>query len=321
MEIIYMDVEDNLKIEGSIVACIGYFDGIHKGHQALIKKTKKIAKADGLKSAIITFFPDPYEVINNGKVQKHIQDFDSRLKIIEKFGLDICVVINFSLSLAYKSPKVFLDIILNKMDIKSLVCGFDFHYGYKGSGDKNTLAVDGKDIFTLHVIDEVKYQNEKISSTRIRNAIVEGDLPLVSELLGYDFFIRGKVIHGLENGRKIGFPTANILYDEEVILPKVAMVYGGFVKVDGQYYKAMINYGSNPSVKKDKRYTLEANIFDFDNTIYDKEIYVYFKEAIREERKFESLVLLSEQLKRDKKYIEEKVNYGNFILWSIKRIL
>lgn len=314
METIYIDIDKREKLKTPLATCIGYFDGIHRGHQALINKTKTIAKENSLKSALITFYPDPFEVINKGKVQKHIQDFQSRLKIIASYEIDYCIVFGFSAKLAKQDPDDFLNLLLDCLNIKAMVCGYDFHYGHMGKGDSESLRRACVGRFSVDVVPEVSYQNQKISSTRIRQAIECGDMPLVSELLAYDFFIKGQVVHGLGNGHRLGFPTANIQYDKEVILPLANKVYRGYCKVNGKYYKAMINYGNNPSIKHDNPYTLEAYLLDYDGVMYGQEVYLYFKEILRDEVHFNHLADLINQLKNDRLMIEKSDNDGRFIL-------
>lgn len=312
MQTIYLDIHDDIYINHPLIACIGYFDGLHIGHQALIKKTKGLKK-DGYKTALITFYPDPYEVINEGKSQGHIQDFDSRLKIIETYDIDYCIVFKFSKELANLEHHLFLKGLINKLNLKTLVCGYDFTYGFKGVGNIHTLKEDAKGLFDAEVIDEIKYEEIKVSSTRIRRAINDGNMPLATNLLGYDYFIRGKVIHGLGNGHRINFPTANIEFDNEIVLPRPA-VYGGYIKIDDEYYEAMINYGTNPTVNKDNNMHLEVHIIDFEKDLYGHEVFVFFKSLIREEKGFKSLGELKNQLLKDKEYIRENLADGNFIL-------
>ncbi len=312
METVYFNLFDEKHLSGQFAACIGYFDGLHRGHKALIDKTVELARKRELKSAVITFYPDPYEVINH-VAQKHILDLDSRLKILETWGIEYCLVFNFDELLMKKTADEFLDMLLARVDIRAMVCGFDFTYAYQKQGNVETLREDGEGLFSLDVIDEVSYRQEKIASSRIRQALSDGDIPLVNELLGYDYFIKGQVIHGLGNGHKLGFPTANILFDKELLLPK-PQVYEGYCKVKNHYYQAMINYGANPSIKKAGPLTLETHLIDYDGDLYDEEVYLYFKEALRPEMVFASMEELTAQLFKDEKQVKENMKHGNFIL-------
>lgn len=166
------------------VSCIGYFDGLHLGHQKLIKETIKQAKKLDLVPTLICFNPDPIDIITN-KRNKHILDIKSRYSFIEKFGIEQIIVIRFNENLMKLSPNLFIQKYLNNMNIEKLVCGFDFTFGYKGKGNADLLKEKGK--FETIVIPEVKYRNIKISSTRIKKAIEDGDIKLVNRLLGYNY--------------------------------------------------------------------------------------------------------------------------------------
>ena len=312
MQIVHLTLDDEYRISEPLAACIGYFDGLHLGHQELIKKTINNALNNRVASALITFYPDPDDVIKKTK-NKHIFDFDSRIKIMKNLGLDYCIVFHFDEELMEKTPQTFLMNLLSKVYLKSLVCGFDFTYGHQGKGNISTLKADSDGLFSLDVVNEIDYLGSKISSSRIIEALMTGDLELVNCLLGFDYFIKGKVIHGLGNGHRLGFPTANIAFNNDIVLPK-AQVYAGYCKVNGQYYKAMTNLGYNPSVLNDLCLSLETHIIDFDGDLYDQEIYVFFKRAIRDEKRFNSLDDLIKQLNKDAEFVKKSDNDGNFIL-------
>lgn len=313
MEIIRLNELSNQRINEPISACIGYFDGLHKGHQALIDETLNQAKSKSIKSALITFNPDPFELIHPGVKHHHIQSFDDRIKIIESFNLDYLIIVHFDEAMLNKSPEDFIGFIKAEVNLKVLVCGFDFHFGYKGSGDYQTLKQLGINQYDLSVIDEVTYLEEKISSTRIRQAISDGDMFMANELLGYNYFIKGRVIHGLNNGHKLGYPTANIKYEDDIIMPKKG-VYAAYVKVDDDYHIAMVNYGLNPSFNRENHLSLEAHIIDFDQDLYDKELYIYLIKYLRDEIRFDDMKDLIKQLNHDKEVIKEETTHGKFIL-------
>ncbi len=300
-----IDIED-------IVACIGYFDGLHRGHQALLEKTIELAGLHNARSVMISFAPDPKDVIT-GQKHQHLQIYEDRLKIAEAMGIDDIIVIAFTMNLCRMDKNDFFEHVLKRLPIKALVCGFDFRYGYKGQGDAYSLKESAKDLYDVIIVDEILYENEKISSTRVRRAIEEGDIRLANTLLGYTYFVSGEVVHGKRNGHDIGFPTANLALDEEIIYPKVG-VYIGYCKVEGVIYKAMINIGYNPTISLDNDLSLEVHIIDFDEDIYGKDIYVYFTDRIRDVICFASLDELSTQLFRDLKVAKEQPNEVEHIL-------
>lgn len=297
MKIIDIKLNELIDLNEPIAACIGYFDGVHLGHQALINKTKELAKINKIRSCLITFNPDPHNVLE-GQVFKHIESFDERLKLIASFDFDYCLILNFNQQMADLSVENFYDQILSRLPLKYLVCGFDFHYGYKGQGNYETLAKQAKDNFEVIKIDSVDYQGQKISSSRIRKAIAEGDLNFVSKLLGYQYALTGLVIHGRALGREIGYPTANLQIDEEVLLPKSG-VYLGYAIYQNHRYRAMVSIGNNPTVKENLKATVEVHLLDFKEDIYQEIIRLEICEWLREIIHFNSMADLKHQLEQD----------------------
>ena len=294
MKILNLKLNEPITINEPIAACIGYFDGLHLGHQALINQTKDLAVNNGIKTCLITFNPDPHNILE-GQTFKHIESFDERLKLIEGFGFDYCLILNFNQTMADLSVEAFYDQILSHLPLKYLVCGFDFHYGYKGQGNYETLTSQAKNNFEVIKIDSVNYLGQKISSSRIRHAILEGDLKLASELLGYQYTLTGQVIHGRALGREIGYPTANLEIDAEVLLPKCG-VYLGYAVHNDNRYRAMISIGNNPTVKDNLQPTVEVHLLDFNEDIYQKTIKLEVNEWLRPIIQFDSMADLKKQL-------------------------
>lgn len=277
------------------VGCIGYFDGFHKGHRTLMEKAKSIAKENNLKSAIITFDPDPWTVFKPGVPLKHLMSLLDKIEFAKNNHVDTFYMITFTKGFASLSTDEFHQ-VLNSMHVKTLVCGFDFKYGYKNSG--NTQSLLDQDFFDVQVIESVNDSNKKISSSRIEPLIEEGHVDVASHLLGYIYSIHGKIVHGFKRGSKLlQIPTANLQCDDEYILPKVG-VYAGACEVDGIIYLAMINVGSNPTFENDL-VTIEANLIDFNQDIYGKHARFFFYKLIREEQKFSSIEALKTQLLHD----------------------
>lgn len=181
----YINEKDLIEIKPN-VSCIGFFDGVHLGHQALIKKTIEIANKEKVEPYLITFFPDPQDIISNNKT-KHINSFERRIKLFEKFGIKAVIVIEFSKDVMSLKKEDFVDKYLKKLNLKGLVCGFDFHYGYKGIGDYRTLKKDMKKTCPIYMVDEVKYYGKKVSSSRIKQELTKGNIRLVNKLLGYEY--------------------------------------------------------------------------------------------------------------------------------------
>ncbi len=290
---------ENLIINDKLAACIGYFDGFHLGHQSLFNKTLTIAKQKSLKSALISFDPDPWVVLHGVPNANHLTTINDRKVLAEKLGFDIWISIEFDKNMASLSPSEFI-IKLQSINIQELVCGFDFKFGSKGTGTIDTLLSAQSDNFHVHVISEYKVDNEKVSSTRIKIALKNGNMELVKQLLGRYYQLKGIVVGGKQIGRKIGYPTANLQVNSEYVLPKMG-VYAGYVTIDSLRYQAMISIGLNPTVKDDRVVSIEAHIFDFDRDIYNKEVSFVYVQYLRPELKFNSLNGLIVQLKEDEK--------------------
>ena len=300
MRIINVDLEGNVNYNDPIVACIGYFDGIHLGHQALIDKTIEIAREKGCSSALITFQPDPWETIKKEKNVKHISTMKQRINLAGERGIQNIIILNFTEDMSQLSPKDFVDKVLGKFDIRGLICGFDFKYGFKGEGDYQTLKEQNK--FDVYMVESVNDEYGKISSTRISAYIQNGEMEKASALLGYYYMVEGVVVFGKHNGHSLGFPTANIKVNAEYILPKTG-VYAGYVFVNGKRYRAMINYGHNPTISYLESPSLEAYLLDFDGDLYNKTVFVQFVEYMRDEKKFKHINNLILQLEQDSYYI------------------
>lgn len=280
-----------------IVACIGYFDGFHLGHQSLFNKTLSVAASQSRLSAIISFEPDPWTVLKKQEHITHLTTLEDRKELAKSMGFHRWITVQFDQAMATMDPQLFIE-QLKYIGVKTLICGFDFRYGHQGSGSIETLKSAQTNDFNVIVVDEKDYQHEKISTTRIKQAIEQGQMELAQHLLGRTYRLKGTVVHGKQIGRKIGYPTANLKIDPEYILPKVG-VYAGYVKLRDLYYSAMIGLGYNPTVKDDCIVSIEAHIFDFNQDIYDESVEFLFTHYLREELKFADLDGLIQQLKKD----------------------
>ena len=283
------------KQKNPVVACIGYFDGMHKGHQALVNATLEKAKELGVESGLITFDPDPWVTLRNEKDVKHITPLQQRINIAVELGIKNIFILNFTKEMAALSPLDFIK-VLDSCNIKALICGFDYHYGQFGKGDIESLKRDAD--FEVVVVDAVNDNEGKISSTRITNLIEEGEVHKAEELLGYAYRVEGYVVHGNAKGRTIGYPTANVSVPSEYLEPKGG-VYACFALIDGKKYKAMVNIGHNPTFNYTETMSLEAYILDFSGDLYDKRLKISFKYYLRPEKKFKYIGNLKMQLEQD----------------------
>lgn len=271
------------------IITIGNFDGLHKGHQEIIKKTKNMADDLNVKSRLITFKS------HTRSLDSLILSTDDKLSMIKDMGIDEVVELDFS-EVKSMSPKEFLDAYFQ--DARGIIVGEDFRFGQNRAGSSQDLIEYGlsKDI-EVKIIKDLYSDDEKISSTHIRDLLEEGKVHKASELLTYDFFVKSKVEHGYRRGETLGFKTANINWPDHIVKVKYGVYYTNF-EVDGQIYDAMTMVGVAKTFNKD--FSCESYIFNFDKDIYDKEVKLYFKDFMRENKKFDSKEDLILQLKKDK---------------------
>ncbi len=279
----------------AVIGCIGYFDGFHIGHQTLFNKTIALAKQKSLKSALITFDPDPWVVLKGLHNIQHLTTLRDRKNYAQEKGFDVWITLQFDVEMARLKPDDFLDLLLNN-NVHHLVCGYDFNFGDKGSG--NIVYLKQQNKLPVSVLEEFDYLDSKVSTTRIIEAVKAGEMRLVTKLLGKSYKISGIVVHGKRIGTQIGFPTANLKADQEYVVPKMG-VYAGYVSVHGIKYPAMISIGYNPTVKDDNYVSIEAHLFDYASNLYGLELDYFFSAYLRSEMKFKTLEELIIQLKLD----------------------
>ena len=294
-------MESQTLSDAPIAACIGYFDGLHRGHMELVSATLKKAKELNAESAMITFEPDPWVVVKQVQDVQHLSTMKQRQKLAEAAGIEHFIILDFTKEMSRLSEAEFVQLIQKNFNLKAMICGFDFHYGLMGQGNAQTLSHHGFDVVCVGSVNDEK---GKISSTRICECIDEGKIEEANELLGYPYTIVGEVIHGNAKGTGIGFPTANILSIKEFLIPQRG-VYAGKVKVDDKWHTAMINIGYNPTFNKRRLLSIEAHLLNFNENIYGKEVEVQFCVQLRSERKFDSVEALIHQLQKDVKATQE----------------
>lgn len=296
MDILRFNIHTPVACSDKITACIGYFDGLHKGHQQLVKKVLDISRENGTIPALITFDPDPWVVIKKLRHIPHITPMKYRQEIGEQLGIQKWVILDFQEDMANLSYEQFHELVLKPLNIDTLVCGYDFHYAHRGEGNTKTLLEQA--YFNVEVIDEIASEDEKISSTRIERLIKEGNMEDATRLMGRVYELCGVVKSGNRIGRKYGFPTANLKLDKDYVMPKCG-VYIGKAFVRNQWYVAIINVGHNPSFNYQDAISIEAYILDFDQMIYDLEVRYRFYAYLRDEQHFDGMDALKEQLMKD----------------------
>lgn len=298
MKEIHISLTQTPTISEKLHACIGYFDGIHFGHQQLIRAVAAHAQSSGGAAALITFDPDPWTVIKGLDHIAHLTSMRQRKQIASALGVEYWIILDFTEEMAALSVTAFHERILFPLPLATLVCGYDFHYAHYGKGNAATLKQQNR--FAVEVIDQIQNEALKISSTRIEQCIREGNIEKANELLTRPYTMEGIIVHGLKNGRKMGYPTANLQPYIEYILPKEG-VYVGCMKYKGHCYPAMINVGSNPTIQAGNENRIEAHVFHFHETIYDQEAAFLFLHYLRGDIQFQNLAQLKQQLQKDEK--------------------
>lgn len=290
------DYKDITNAKDSVLV-LGYFDGLHRGHKALFDKAKGIAKRDNLALTVLTFNESPRLALSRftSDLLLSLTSPEKRYEKFAEYGVDYLYLIDFTSTFSKLSAKNFLENYIKQLRAKTIVVGFDYKFGH----DRKD-AIDLAQQFNgeVVVVPEVQDNGEKISSTRIRQLIFDGNIKEVNRLLGYNFSTRGIVVHGDARGRTIGFPTANLALIDNVFLPGDG-VYVSDVIVNGKFYRAMTSVGKNVTFGGTEL-RLEANIFDFKDEIYGETVEIIWLDKIRDMVKFAGADELIEQLKSDK---------------------
>lgn len=296
MKIRRINNELEIKQEEDTVLVLGYFDGLHKGHQTLFKEARKIAEEQGLKIAVLTFPESPKLafVRYQPELMLHLNHPEERAAHLENLGVDYLYLIDFTSHFSKNTAQEFFDKYVAALKAKAVVAGFDYHFGSdKRKAEELADYFDGQ----IVIVSSVNQDEEKISSTRIRETIQNGDVAKAHQLLGYPLSTRGIVVHGNARGRTIGYPTANLAPLDRVILPADG-VYVVDVEHNGKIYRGMASVGKNVTFEGDEL-RFEANLFDFAEEIYGDTIRIIWLDKIRDMVKFDGIEELVSQLKSD----------------------
>lgn len=282
----------------------GTFDGVHLGHKVILNKIINQAKKEGGESVLLTFSPHPRLVLFPDDTSlKLLNTQAEKIKLLEEIGLDHLIIKEFTPQFSRtKAYDYVRDLLVKKIGVYKLIIGYDHQFGRNREGSIEQLK-ELTNIFNFK-IEEIPAQDidtVKISSTKIRQALLKGDIQTAERYLGYTYSIQGKVIHGNKLGREIGFKTANLEINDKLKLIPGNGVFAVSVHIDGEKFQGMMNIGRKPTVNSEnEKVSMEVHIFNFDRDIYNKEVCVEFNNRIRDEKKFESLETLAEQLKSDK---------------------
>ncbi|MGH7931647.1 MAG: bifunctional riboflavin kinase/FAD synthetase [Candidatus Binataceae bacterium] len=302
MEII-RDLEE-LRPHSYPVVALGNFDGVHMGHQAILKDAIARARAHNGSAFALTFDPLPAKVLFPARAPRLILTAEDKHELLRDSGIDAVLVINFTRELSLIEPREFVrEYLLGRIGARAVVVGHSVSFGHNRAGNATVMDHLGHELgFDTAVVGPVRVASMEVSSTKVREVIAAGDMKTAVTLLGRCHFVRGPVVHGRERGRKIGFPTANIASRTELLPPDG--VYATRVVLPDGAYASITNIGMRPTFAEPER-TIEANIFDFDRDIYGAEVKLELVERIRGERKFESAQALAAQIASDLKRARE----------------
>ncbi len=282
---------------------IGTFDGVHIGHQKILKKLVAEAKSDGKKSVLLTFFPHPRMVLQKEASVKLINTIKERIQLLQDIGLDYLIIHPFSKEFSRLTALDFVrNILVNQLKTSKLIIGYDHHFGKNREGNIEQLT-EFSHIYNFKV-EEIPAQDidsVAVSSTKVRNALKQGNLKTVTNYLGYHFSLKGKVVTGNNLGNKIGYPTANITIEEDYKLIPKPGVYLVKSLLDDKLHYGMMNIGNRPTVDG-KHQTIEIHFFNYSGNLYNIELSAQLIYFIREEQKFDSIEALQKQLQLDEKF-------------------
>lgn len=290
-----------------LVATIGFFDGVHLGHRFLINKVIETAKATGMISAVITLDQHPSRILRPKSPTLLLSTLKEKLKLLEQTGIDYVFVLHFDEELAALSAQSFmLTVLKDRLNVQKLIIGYDNKFGNNPKEGFEEYVAYGKELgIEVFQNPELTADNKHICSSAIRHFIANSQIEAANIALGYEFSLSGKVVSGLQNGRELGFPTANLALESTYLIVPKNGVYAVKVHIEGRekLYLGMTNIGRRPTFNG-KDISIETNIFDFKEDIYGKNIRLSFVKYIREEKKFDRLESLKQQLNIDKGAIE-----------------
>lgn len=293
-------------IQQGIVATIGFFDGVHVGHRFLIKELQDWGKELNMPSAVITFPEHPRQVLHSDYRPKLLDTFQEKMERLETTGIDYCIALDFTYELSLYSAADFIRLLAEEYHVKGLLIGYDHRFGHDRSDGFEQYVEYGWQV-GMEVRKASPYDegNIRVSSSEIRRLLQEGKVEMANALLTYPYQLRGRIVSGYKVGRTIGFPTANIEVDSPYkLLPKVG-VYAVWVELLGKRYKGMLYIGKRPTLQNGDNLTIEVNILGFSGNAYNDEITVSFVYAVREDKTFECVEALREQLERDRQTVDK----------------
>ena len=297
--IVFSDLQQYKEATDGCAVALGNFDGVHKGHQLLIRSCVEAAEQEGIPSAVFTFRDHPTNVMMGHSVVKCLMTLDQKVSAVEALGVDYLVVVPFTDEMRNCSPENFVkDILVDQLHCRHAFCGFNYSFGHKALGTPKMLRDFGAEYgFSVTEMPEFDLDGGVVSSTRLRRILEQGDMEAYTSLAGRAYAISGKVVRGEQNGRKMGFPTANLNIPEGYAVPPRG-VYVTRTTIDGAVYASVTNVGTKPTIGLFTE-NAETHVLDYSGELYDNFITVEFVHMIRPERQFESMDALAEQIRSD----------------------
>lgn len=309
---------DDIKRDSNTVLTIGTFDGLHLGHQEIVKKLLERSNFHSGRNILITFNPHPRKVVNHNYSQKILSTIEEKIEILSELGVENLFVVNFTKEFSQQSPKEFIsNFIVKKIGLKEIVVGYDHKFGKGREGNHETLKTLGKQLgFEISIVDEFKINGEIVNSTKIRQALLNGNIEQANLFLGRHYSFSGFVVEGDKRGRLLGYPTANIkLNDMDKLLPGLG-IYAAEVSLDTEKHFGLLSVGRRPTFYDHGEVVPEVYIYNFNRDIYNKYIKISVLEKIRSEEKFSSSVELVNQMNKDKeaglKIIDKIISMKSF---------
>ena len=283
------------------VATIGFFDGVHLGHRYLINQVKMAASLNGWCSSIITFPVHPRQVIQSDYQPSLLSSPEEKVELLGTTGIDNCILLPFTRELSQLTAWEFMQLLYDKYKVRMLVIGYDHRFGHNRAETFEDYCRYGREL-GIHIMQATAYTQEqdKVSSSAIRRALLSGEVSTATKYLGYNYFMQGTVVSGYQVGRKIGFPTANLQVDfPNKLIPAIG-VYAVRASVNGQSYRGMLNIGHRPTLNNGTDLSIEVHILDFEGDIYHQPMRIEFVDFLRSEAKFHSIDELVLQIQKDK---------------------
>lgn len=301
---VFRSIDETDKHFNCSVISIGMFDGVHCGHKKIVTNVLKRTKKTGCLSCLVTFDPHPRKYLKNPNMPLLITSLEHKLRLIEQTGIDSVIIIGFDESFSSQNSETFIRRLWKSIKFSEVIVGDDFRFGKNRESGITDLIKFGKKIgFTVTAIKPIANKGTIISSTEVRKRIQSGDLASAKEFLGREVSILGTVVRGSNLGKKIGYPTANIDPHQEILPPPG--VYIVSVVLSGVFHKGLVNIGFSPTfTEREKGFSIEVFIFDFEKQIYGEDVEIFFKRKIRNERKFDTLEELAKQIGEDVKVAE-----------------